>query len=68
MIEVDLDTLAKQAPERFKGMWAEMKRDLNINDDYHDIFEAVYCHGYCRALSVIAEMIERENIKPQAIC
>lgn len=68
MIEVDLNTLAQQAPEHFKVMWAEMKKELDIREEYREIFETVYCHGYCKALDGIVTMIERETIKPQAVC
>lgn len=68
MIEVDLYTLAKEAPEHFEDMWAEMRRELNVSEEHREIFKTVYCHGYCKALNGIVEMIERETIKPQAVC
>lgn len=68
MIELDLYELAKRAPEDFKGFWKEMRKELNINEEYKDIFENVFCHGFCKALDEIVGIIARETIKPQAVC
>lgn len=68
MIELDLYELAKRAPEDFKRFWEMMQKELNISDEYRDIFENVFCHGFCKALDEIVGIIERDRIKPQAVC
>ena len=68
MIEIDLYTLAKEAPESFERYWGEIKKEWNLDEEHKEIFKTVYCHGYCKSLDEIVSVIQRQDLKPQAVC